>query len=344
MGMSTSVKSPWTMTVPRERIDWNEVKDRIDLAAIATALFGPAPKRSGRRLLWPCPFHQDRDPSLQVDPAERRWKCWPCALGGDAPALVMRVKGVGFPEAVRIVAELAGIAPTSMGSAARRPPPSMAPMPPAASPAKAPGAAPDRSTGLSPADALALVVDAEQRLWTPEGADALAYLHGRGLTDETIRQARLGWADKIRLPKRDGSGTWPLSGLVICWFDSGRLARVKIRRLGMFNGAKYIEAFSDRPMLFPSMASIQPGGSLVIVEGEFDALLLGQALGELAAVVTLGSASTRPEGSARLAMLRCPRWYVAHDADDAGDKAAAEWPDRAIRVKPPEGKDWTEAN
>ena len=64
MGMSASVKSPWSMTVPRERIDWNDIKDRIDLAAIATALFGPAPKRSGRRLLWPCPFHQDHDPSL----------------------------------------------------------------------------------------------------------------------------------------------------------------------------------------------------------------------------------------------------------------------------------------
>ncbi len=53
MGMSASVKSPWSMTVPRERIDWNDIKDRIDLAAIATALFGPAPKRSGRRLLGP---------------------------------------------------------------------------------------------------------------------------------------------------------------------------------------------------------------------------------------------------------------------------------------------------
>jgi hypothetical protein len=41
-------------------------------------------------------------------------------------------------------------------------------------------------------------------------------------------------------------------------------------------------------------------------------------------------------------MLRCPRWFSAHDADEAGDKAAAEWPARAVRVRPPEGKDWTE--
>ncbi len=113
----------------------------------------------------------------------------------------------------------------------------------------------------------------------------------------------------------------------------------------MFNGAKYIEAFPDRPMLFPSMATIRPGATLIVTEGEFDALLLGQELGELAAVVTLGSASTQPEGSTRLAMLRCPRWYVAHDADVAGDKAAAEWPARAIRVKPLDPhKDWTDAH
>ena len=45
------------------------------------------------------------------------------------------------------------------------------------------------------------------------------------------------------------------------------------------------------------------------------------------------------------ALLRCPRWYAAHDADDAGDRAAAEWPARAVRVRPPApDKDWTEAH
>ena len=43
-------------------------------------------------------------------------------------------------------------------------------------------------------------------------------------------------------------------------------------------------------------------------------------------------------------MLAAAPWYVAHDADDAGDKAASEWPARSIRVKPPDPhKDWTEA-
>ncbi len=65
---------------------------------------------------------------------------------------------------------------------------------------------------------------------------------------------------------------------------------------------------------------------------------------DLAAVVTLGSASARPEGSTFLAMLATPTGYLAHDADDADDKAALGWPVRALRVRPPAPcKDWTEA-
>src|SRR5262249_21317028 len=158
----------------------------VDMAAIATALWGPAPKRSGRRLLWPCPFHRDHDPSLQVDPAERRWKCWPCDLGGDAPALVMKLKGAGFPEAVRIVAELAGIVAPSSKPARRRPPtrsgpvrPSMSTHPP---PVRAAERPPDGPTGLDRQEAEPLVADGSGRIWGPEGAAVRRYLEGRGLS------------------------------------------------------------------------------------------------------------------------------------------------------------------
>src|SRR5262245_16034626 len=175
MEMRASVTGPRKTTAIADRIAWDDIKDRIDLAAVATALFGPAPKRSGRRLLWPCPFHNDHDPSLQVDPAERRWKCWPCDLGGDAPALVMKLQGVGFPEAVRIVADLAGIIAPSSKPARARPPnrsapvrPSMPTDRPAAGPsvrdAESP---PDGPTGLDRQEVERLVVDASERIWRP---------------------------------------------------------------------------------------------------------------------------------------------------------------------------------
>ena len=73
-------------------------------------------------------------------------------------------------------------------------------------------------------------------------------------------------------------------------------------------------------------------------------MLLGQEVGESACVLTLGSATAelRPDIINRL--LFVAKWYVATDADKAGDNAAVKWPKRAIRVRPPGPyKDWTEA-
>jgi hypothetical protein len=193
---------------------------------------------------------------------------------------------------------------------------------------------------------MALVEGAAKRLWSPEGRDALAYLEGRGLTAETIRRHRLGWAPQVMLPKGDGAGCWRAGGIVIPWFDGHRLAKIEIRQSDG-REPRYAQAFADHPRIYPGPEAIQPGMPLIIVEGAFDAMLLGQELKGLAAVVTLGSASSRPDGPIYLAMLRSPRWFAAHDADDAGDGAAAAWPARAVRVRPPielpAGKDWGDA-
>src|SRR3954469_11427299 len=97
--------TPWPMTAPSSGwIDWKAVRDTIDLAEVATRLLGPAPGRRGergRKLWWSCPLgtHEDRNPSLCVDPAKGRWKCYGCGQHGDAAALVMRLEGLTFPEA-----------------------------------------------------------------------------------------------------------------------------------------------------------------------------------------------------------------------------------------------------
>jgi hypothetical protein len=351
--MRTTATSPWKRTATAGRIDWDDIKDRVDLAAITTGLLGPALKRSGRRLLWRCPFHRpDNDPSFQVDPAERRWRCWPCNLGGDPPELVMKLQGVGFPEAVRIVAELAGIiAPSSRPAHPR--PPARTPIPTttgptdglaAGSPGKAAERPPDGSKGLSPADALSLVDEAAKRLWTPAGRPAREYLiRTRGLTPESIRGAGMGWADKIRLTKRGGDGTWTLAGITIPWVDSGLLLRVKVRRTGLFRGSRYIEAFASGWRVYPGPERIRPGAPLIVCEGELDVLIMQQEVEDLASVVTFGSASARPDPSMWLELARCSQLFVALDGDPAGEDAAAEWGGRSVRIKPPEPcKDWGE--
>ena len=211
-------------------------------------------------------------------------------------------------------------------------------MPTGPPPVRAAVSPPDGPTGLPPADALSMVDEAAVRLWEPSGSEALAYLRGRGLTPESIRQARLGWADKIRLPKRDGIGTWTLSGITVPWHDGHRLARVKVRRLGLSKGARYIEAFASGPRVYPGPEAIRPGTPLIIVEGEFDCMLMQQEVEHLASVATFGSASSRPDPSLWLTIARCSEVFVALDGDDAGDRAAAEWGGRSIRVRPPVGQ------
>jgi DNA primase len=191
----------WKTTAVDARVDWSDVKDRVDMAATATALLGPAPGRRGSRgLWWNCPFHEDRNPSFGVTPGKPWWKCWGCGEHGDAAALVMRLNGCTFPEAV---AYLAG-----------KPAPSMKPRPrPAVSqPRQAPV---EQPSGIPAADALAMVLAAEQELWSRGGATALAYLRGRGLEDRTIKTARLGIVPSVMIPKKDGSGSWNASGVTI---------------------------------------------------------------------------------------------------------------------------------
>ena len=98
-------------------------------------------------------------------------------------------------------------------------------------------------SGLPEADALALVGGAADRLWTPEGADALRYLRERRrLTDATIKAARLGWTPGVMVPTRDGDRSFQAVGWVIPWFASDKLALVKVRQ-PEGRKPKYAEAF-----------------------------------------------------------------------------------------------------
>ena len=311
-------------TIPPRRVDWKAERDRIDLARVATDLLGPPQGRrggQGRRLWWSCPLgtHEDRNPSFSVDSGKSSWKCHGCGEHGDAASLVMRLQGISFPEALARLVGRASLPPRAV--------------PPPATP-----------SGLPGPEALALVEDAVARLWSAEGASVLAELTDRRrLTPETIRAARLGWTPGVSLMTSEAR-FFSSQGVVIPWFDGERLALTKIRQ-PEGREPKYAEAFRDRPAIYPGCHGIRPGLPLVVVEGEFDALLLGQELEGLAAVVTLGSASARPDISLMAALLAAAPWFIATDADAAGDKASGRWPvPRSRRVRPPDPfKDWTEA-
>lgn len=157
----------------------------------------------------------------------------------------------------------------------------------------------------------------------------------------------MGVTPEVRVPS--GKGIFiPRRGIVIPWSGrEGRLALVQVRQP---DGSKprYAEVFRDPSAitgLYPGPEVIRVGRPLVVAEGAFDGLLLGQVLEGLAAVVTLGSASMRPTPALMGRMLAAAPWLIATDADGAGDRAAADWPPAARRVRPPAPyNDWCEAN
>lgn len=318
--------------VPHESLDWDAMKGGVDGEAVAAALLGEPARQDASGLWWVCPFHPDRNPSFVV--RHGGWKCFGCGARGDAVDLVRQLEGLAFPDAARRAVELSGGVGTFEPSSYR---------PKAAQAAARPRANP---SGLPAVEAARTVEAAVARLWSPAGAEALAYLRGRGLEDETIRSARLGFADPLMVPTRDGDRMFRASGVVVPWFDGGRLTLVKVRRLSE-GRPKYVEAYRDAPAAFPSLEAIRPGLPLVIVEGEFDAMLLDQLIGDIASVVTLGSASSKVDPGILARLLRNPRWYVAHDADPAGEAAAVPWLNLAwaVRIRPPTPvKDWTDAH
>jgi DNA primase len=97
---------------PRSRSDWSEIRGRIDLTKVAAALLGPPVERRGLTsgsLGWCCPFDDGTSASFRVILGEAVWSCSACEAGGDAAALVMRLKSISFCEAIAWLDEQEGL-------------------------------------------------------------------------------------------------------------------------------------------------------------------------------------------------------------------------------------------
>ena len=93
------------MRVPPEVLD--EIRTRVDLVDLVGAVV-PL-KRAGERWKGLCPFHQEKTPSFTVHPKLHLFHCFGCHAGGDAFEFLRRHDRLEFPEAVRLLAERAGV-------------------------------------------------------------------------------------------------------------------------------------------------------------------------------------------------------------------------------------------
>ncbi len=66
-------------------------------------------KRAGRSMVGLCPFHKEKTPSFHVSSERGTWHCFGCGLGGDGFSFIEKIEGVDFKEALKILAEKAGV-------------------------------------------------------------------------------------------------------------------------------------------------------------------------------------------------------------------------------------------
>ncbi|MET0623148.1 MAG: CHC2 zinc finger domain-containing protein, partial [Pyrinomonadaceae bacterium] len=67
-------------------------------------------KKKGSNWMACCPFHQEKSPSFSVNASKNIFYCFGCGKGGSVFNFVMELEGLSFPEAVKVVAEKAGVA------------------------------------------------------------------------------------------------------------------------------------------------------------------------------------------------------------------------------------------
>lgn len=142
------------------------------------ALIGErAPVRQRGRDFWCCcPLHNEKTPSLKIDPATQLWHCFGCGAGGDAFAFVMQSDDLTFPEAVRKLADRAHI---ELSEEARQ------------------GGAPRSKRERLKAVCKATAEFYHTQLMRGKGSDAQAardYLAGRGMGGRVPRDWQLGFA------------------------------------------------------------------------------------------------------------------------------------------------------
>ena len=85
------------MRIEKERIE--AVKHGVDLVALIRSK-GIELKKNGKGYFGLCPFHEDNNPSLSVNPGKNLWRCFGCGAAGDAIRFVELFDKITFPEAV----------------------------------------------------------------------------------------------------------------------------------------------------------------------------------------------------------------------------------------------------
>lgn len=334
-----------------------EIKSRIDIVELVGSYVRL--QKAGANFKALCPFHTERTASFNVSPARQIWHCFGCSKGGDIFQFVKEIEGMDFPEALKFLADRAGVVVKREDPAIRS----------------------ERNRLLALMEEAAKFFENQLMKFSvplsyakrETGGDSLRketpitplhYLKNRGLKDEIIKEFRLGYApDEWRalsphLAQKGFTETeMEKAGFIIkSHYDRfrGRImfpifdyqGRVIAFGGRIFperdNDAKYINSpetilYQKSKMLYglhAAKSDILKNGQAVVVEGYMDMIMSYQA-----SVRNTVASSGTALGMDQMRIVRrlCDRLVMAFDTDSAGQAAA----DRGIQLALENGFDIT---
>ena len=285
-------------------------------------------KKSGSSYVGLCPFHNEKSPSFSVSGTKQMYHCFGCGVGGNVITFVMEYENYTFPEAVKMLADRAGIVLPVMeysGEDRRER---------------------DIKTKLLEINKIAATFYYHQ-LKSPAGQSGLDYLKKRQLSDKTINTFGLGYApqltgDLYRMLKEKGYDDELLKESGLFTYEKGirekfwnrvifPIMDINNKVIG-FGGRvmgdgkpKYLNSpetklFDKSKNLYGlNVARSSRKNNLIICEGYMDVISMHQA-GFNQAVASLGTALT--PGHARLMKRYTDNVLITYDSDEAGVKAA----------------------
>ena len=306
----------------------DEIRSRADIVEIVGQFVNL--KRAGEHWKGLCPFHSEKTPSFTVNPKRGIFHCFGCGVGGDAFGFLMRQDRLAFPEAVRTLAQRAGVElPTQRAPEVE-----------------------GKLEGLRRVMSLATQFYTDA-LWGRDGAKARTYIEGRGVDLEVARRFGLGYAPEgwnalltqmakegvteaervaagLALPRQNAPGFYDrfrgrllfpirdLQGRVVA-FGGRALGAEEPKYLNSPETALYVKG----QMLYAldvARESMRQKNRAVVVEGYLDCLMAHQH-GFTETVAALGTAFT----AAQLGLLRryADEVVSVFDADAAGQKATS---------------------
>ena len=337
------------MAIPQSVIE--EIKYRSDLESVISSYISL--KRRGKNLIGLCPFHGEKTPSFTLYPENGSFYCFGCKVGGDVFTFVKLIENLDYIDAVKLLAERAGIAVVEN----------------------------EQDDSMHKLRNTIYEINREtarfyySNLSSPKGKWAMDYYIERGLTQSTIKSFGLGvaldeWDSLFKHLKAKGfSAEDMLQANVITksnkgsYFDRFRdrsmfpIINIRGNVIG-FSGrrrtedktvAKYVNT-GDTPVYNKSqnlfalnLAKSHCAEQIILVEGNFDTVALHQA-GFKNTVAPLGTAFTREQ--AQILSRYTKEVILCFDSDLAGEaaieKAFATLKDTGLSVKVlklPVGKD-----